>query len=230
MDCVEKFKLSKPLLILPAAGYGTRVGSPESKELLPHPKTGQPLIEKSLEIAVQNKWDVHVVTRKEKQSLIDFLRKYAQEKKININIQVVEKTKEWPDTILKSQGFWQEKNLFLLPDAEWDPLMAPVALLDYLNTLRSISLGVFCPNSLTTWGAVQTVKSVEGEDKIFFCEKPSCVDSELAKAWGMIAFTKSVGLELFEVLLASTFDHQWRQGPHARYSFINLSSFHDLTR
>lgn len=218
----------KPLLILPAAGYGTRVGSPEAKELLPHPNTGLPLIEKSLNLAKENNWDVHVITRKEKQSLIEFLKNYGKKKNLNIEIQIVDKTKEWPDSILKSENYWHQKNIFILPDTEWNPMNAPVKLLEEINADSKIALGVFHVDDLSTWGAV-SYKS----EKVFFCEKPQEVfkrEYNSTKAWGLIAFDKSAGKLLFELLLESTFDHQWKVGPEIQYSIIELNSFFDLTR
>ena len=87
-------------IIIPAAGFGTRVGSPEAKEMLIL-QDQQPLIDFAIQLAKENQAVAHVITRKEKKSLIAHLQNQTA-----VNIQLIEPSKEWPDTILKSKDFW----------------------------------------------------------------------------------------------------------------------------
>ena len=120
----ESYNPSKPLLLLPAAGFGTRVGSPNAKEIF-FGANGGPLIEASLHQARLRDWAVHVITRKEKTDLLNYLKEYQnkyfnpdQVDGFNISIQIIEPSREWPDTLLKSKdyktalGYIRFKNMF----------------------------------------------------------------------------------------------------------------------
>ena len=209
----------KPLIIIPAAGFGTRVGSPNSKELLPHPVTGKPLIEASLNLANERQWPVLVITREEKTELIAYLKNFEF-----VQIMTIKPSKEWPDSLLASQPKWHLKNILLLPDTEWEKTKV-LDLIDDELTYHQVALGVFTTDDYTPWGVVNTQS-----DFYHFCEKPQDAHQFAhLKAWGLIGFQKNIGEKLFEKLLTSTLNHQWQQ-LELKPSFIELDYFKDLTR
>lgn len=213
---------TKTSLIVPCAGFGTRVGSPPAKELLPHPHSLQPLIDTSLDIAENNNWPLILITRPEKKILIDYVQAQQKKRELKINWVLVKPTKEWPESILVSQNFWDENNLLVLPDTEWQPQAAEQKIVQQLENYE-VSYGLFNTEDLTTWGAVQI-----SDNDIKVCEKPK---KKLADfyPWGLIAFKKSVGQILFEALLQSTMDHEIKTLPLKAQKYF-LNSFTDLTR
>ncbi len=250
--------LSKPLLVLPAAGYGTRVGNPNSKEIFLGP-SGYPLIEASLYQARLRNWPVHVITRKEKTDLISYLLEY-QKKYFNadqadgfkIEVQIIEPSREWPDTLLQSQKYWHSVNLLCLPDTIYEPediwykLVEDVQQGLLKGRSNVISAALFSPDDLSKWGVM-----LGGDSQLLLCEKPDVrslnsdpivanhdfnqtnqknyLQNEQVKAWGLIAFSQSIGEQLFRSQLESTFDHKWKS-VQTDFSFHHLKMFKDLTR
>jgi hypothetical protein len=143
---------------------------------------------------------------------------------VEISIQLIESSREWPDTLLKSKPYWKEKNLICLPDTRyepesiWDSLMASHA---------PIAAATFEPKDFSTsfssWGFFR--KSDHGFE---LCEKPQ-EPLEDMQAWGLICFEASVGEALFNHQLESTFDHQWKKLPYD-IDYLTLQFFTDLTR
>jgi len=207
----------KTKIIIPAAGYGTRVNSPESKELLISPINGKPLIQFALDIANDNYFDVHVITRKEKKGLIAYLNNYS-----NVKTQIIEPSKEWPDTILKSIEFWNEKNILILPDTFFKPVNV-IKAIDQSLDRASVAVGAFCADDYKTFGVFDS-----GASLYSLCEKPNSTNSN-TMAWGILGFKKEIGLELFNALLESTFDHEWKT-TGLNYERFMLEEFSDLTR
>src|SRR6266850_3092271 len=101
--------------IIPCAGFGTRVGmkSNQSKELLPD-SNNKPLIQYSLDICRLYQIDPLVILREEKKDLQEYL------KKEKVNYITIKPEGEWYDTVLKSQGHWDENNVLMLPDTKFD--------------------------------------------------------------------------------------------------------------
>ena len=204
-------------IIIPAAGFGTRVGSPEAKEMLIL-KDQKPLIDFSLEIADQNHAVAHVVTRKEKKSLINYLAD-----KQSVQVQIIEPSREWPDTILKSKSFWGKYNILILPDTRFAPIHIVSELIQNLQEV-DITVGYFTPDNFETWGAFDI-------NSPFYrlIEKPKNISTINLKAWGVIGFRKEIGEELFRLILESTLDHQIKMTSFS-FKAIPLDSFEDLTR
>lgn len=213
---------TKTQIIVPCAGYGVRVGSPQAKELLPHPRSKKPLIEGCLEMAEETGWPLVLITRPEKKNLIACVDEQGKRRGLQIEWVLVNSTKEWPESVLVSQPFWGEKNLLLLPDVEWNPKSAVVEIVKNLNSF-DISYGLFESENLRTWGTVEI-----NAKQIRICEKPT-VNYPGFLPWGLLAFKKSVGKLLFESLLTSTLDHQVKTLPF-RANKVDLQSFEDLTR
>ncbi|MGE0633508.1 MAG: hypothetical protein AB7O96_13935 [Pseudobdellovibrionaceae bacterium] len=207
------------LILIPAAGYGSRVGSPPAKELLLHPKTQKPFIVEALAKIPHPKSQVLVISRREKLGFNQFLQKYEIPTLI-----LDQPTKEWPDTLLKSEPHWREWNFILLPDTDYEPADSLLKLVEKSKQTSAKALfAVFDVSDLSTWGAVsQSARQI--------CEKPqNKLPVDQWKAWGLFAFHKSVGRELLEKMLESTLGHQIFDLSFA-FDLISLNSFDDLTR
>ncbi len=205
-------------LIIPCAGFGTRVGSPESKEMMLSPMTGEPLINFALNHAKNFNWDVHVITRKEKKELINYLSKFP-----SVTIQIVEPTKEWPHSILLSEKFWNETNILILPDTYFEPASVLEDMASYLCCYEIVA-GLIKMDDYRSWGVVNTTLK-------HYCiiEKPTFSFHKDYLAWGLLGFHKNVGKELFTKHLESNFDHQEKMISQP-FKYIILNHFEDLTR
>lgn len=209
-------------MVLPAAGFGTRMGKPVAKEMLINPATGKRFIDFSLEQARCLDAKVILITRKEKVHLIEYVIAFAQTHHLELRVLEVEPTAEWPETVLHSESEWTEKNILLLPDTDWKPegfLTDLLTSTEIENT--DVVYGVFATEKLN-WGFVNVV------DGVILCEKPLQRDP-LFKAWGIIIFTKAVGNALFKAHLESTFDHQLKSLSF-RGKMIPMLDFNDRTR
>lgn len=212
-------------MIIPAAGFGRRVGSPESKELLSD-EQGRPLIQWGLDQAFLRTWPVHVIVRSEKKSLIQYLEKQKTNLGAHSELltwQEIEASEEWPDTLLQSQKSWHEKNLVWLPDTRFAPVAAldslASALIDHLH-----AYGVFRVHESKTWGILS--------DDIYLSEKCELqISHELDFcAWGVLAFRKSIGEKLLNLHLQSTLEQRTVSFDWGAPAKIQLDWFQDLTR
>lgn len=223
----KNFRQTDPLLILPAAGFGTRSGLDFSKELKELGQ-GETLISFHLRQALERKWPVHVITRQEKQDLITYLQKFSDKYHLEIFIQVIEPSREWPDTILQSSPYWRENNILCLPDTIFEPVTIIDELLKKLNQEAELAVAGFMPSSeISSWGYV----SLDRSGEIDLCEKPNGLDFKQRnlKAWGLLGFQKNIGQDLFSAQLQSTFDHQWKT-IKGHGCFLDLKLFADRTR
>ena len=186
-------------IIIPAAGFGTRMGHVSSKEILPLYKN-EPIINFAVGVALKFKMRAHVITRPEKVELIHYLKQFN-----HVDIQLIEPSKEWPDTILQSREFWAPKNILLLPDTYWGPETIIDTIFDSLIHYQ-IAVGFFSPSDLKTWGIFN-----KDAKNYTLCEKPNFTLNPNCFAWGLLGFRREVGEELFKKILESTFDHEWKQ-------------------
>lgn len=206
-------------MLIPAAGYGRRVGSPPAKELMAGP-SGEPMILNALKAAARRCWPALVITRDDKLELIRFLQS-LDSREYNVAVQTIGPSRDWPDTLLQSQPRWRAKNLVVLPDTEW----APESALDDLNfalNVSDVAFGSHCVKSQKTWGVLQA----EGET-LSLCEKPQI--STGVSAWGLYGFRRDAGPSLLKAQSESTQDHRWRV-LKLQATEIRLSTFRDLTR
>lgn len=219
---------TKPLVIIPAAGFGRRVGSPNSKEIL-RLDQGRPLIETAFSESEARKWPLHLLTRSEKTELIDYSLKRGLS---NLQIQYVSVTKEWPATVLLSEPVWHEWNLLFLPDLLFRPLTVLDQMIEAVGQrpeLRVVAAGTMTSKP-QLWGCLKTVHaqaSSDGKQGFSICEKPQESLSEWA--WGLMMFHQSTGRDLFESLLQSGTDHQWKHHGHHCQTF-ELAEMSDPTR
>lgn len=202
-------------MIIPAAGWGTRIGQPVSKEMLIGPDK-KPLIDFSIQLADQFNMQPLVITRREKTNLVEYLCSR------NIDTIFVEPTREWPETVLKSSDFWHEKNIVCLPDTTFEPLDALKSVAEELNAFE-IAFGCFKTNQPELWGMV-----AETENGFEICEKPT-EDKPGFKAWGVFGFKKEVGHKSLGQFLESALDRSWKTlGKSCK--IIEIDMFQDHTR
>lgn len=220
-------------IIIPAAGYGVRMGKVPAKELLPHPKTLRPFIVEAIEKHKNLESPFHIISRNDKTELNHFLYQIQKEKNdISMDVQLIDPSREWPETILRSEPHWFDWNLLLLPDADYTPLVTESVLCDLLHMdEREASFHnhayFFVFNTMTPslWSLVDI--SPWSFDIV---EKPSKGKVRIsAKAWGLILFHRKVGKALFTALLESSVDHQWKFVNFTAKT-IPLNNFEDLTR
>ncbi len=210
----------RPLVIIPAAGFGRRVGSPEAKELFLRPD-GTRLIDLGLQCASERAWPAHVITRTEKTSLVRYLKQSP-----NTTVQLIGATYDWPETILQSEPFWHEWNLVFLPDMDFKPRKI---LEEFAFEMSVGDVDVITANHLVEdashWGLLWP----DSATGLTVGEKVPIEKSEKRQAWGLYAFKKSAGRKLLEAQLDSCRDHRLRQLP-IRSKALKLSAYLDLTR
>ena len=205
-------------MIIPAAGYGSRMGYPLAKEMLPDP-SGKLLIDYWLDLALERQWPVHVVTRPEKTNLRSHI--FERQKLQEISLQLVDPTKEWPDTVLASAPYWRNENVLALPDTHFAPFEALDRLASSLEEAEAV-YGTIESYEARSFGGFH----LEADHFSIF-EK--CAPSDRHRIWGLIAFRKEWGAEIFEAHLDSTL----RRVPRtiaATCREVPLSHFVDLTR
>ena len=212
--------LARPLVLIPAAGYGVRVGSPPAKECLPHPH--QP--HKSfIEVAYDRiqSWgaDPLLIVREDKAALIDKWRSLAPEG----SYLLVPPTPDWVQTLLLSSPYWRASNLLLLPDVEWAPTAAPTQILKALDqSFYQMAFLLHTVSHPKPWGIVTS-------SQLAF-EKPSFDIGQSFKAWGLVGFCSSPEVIQF-----------WREYQESAKTNVGaripepfwqgeLESFEDLTR
>lgn len=204
-------------ILIPAAGFGKRVGSPPAKELLPHPKTGKPMITEAVELA-KSFGEPLVLTRADKKELIEYMTKNK------IEFEIIDETREWPDTILAAKEYWLDANIVLLPDTEFLPTSLPKKLVEGLeidNT--SVTFGTFKVNDFSNWGMIDPAAKT-----LCIADKPS-INKNNSIAWGLIAFRIEVGEPLFQAISDSNKDRLWKE-TGINYKTYELEYFNDFTR
>lgn len=202
-------------LLIPCAGFGSRMAmdKDKSKELLLY--KGTPLIEYALTIADNYNLKPLVITRKEKTDLIEYCDKF------DIETFIIEVNGEWADTVLKSQDFWEEDNILILPDTIFSHKHKTIeSIIAYLKYGNSAAFALHKVEDSTKWGIVVEDKN-EKYPKLI--EKPKLEGNE-HYAWGLIGFKKSYGKELFEACSKKQALELKNCG------FTYLEEFKDLTR
>ncbi len=175
-------------IILPAAGYGTRMNASleGGKELMEDPITREYLIDWPLLVVRGSYHQGLVITRKNKTELNARLEVY------NIPTLILEAPgKEWPDTILASKQDWEEAaNIVLLPDTRF-PL--PFKVLNKLEKALEKSPIAFATIPLGD----QDYSKFAILDGNRMSEKPDSPPGPNAKIICLFAFRASIGIGLF---------------------------------
>ena len=207
--------------IIPCAGFGTRMGmNPDlSKEMLTDPSTDQPLIQYSLNLCLQYGLKPVIITRPEKQDLIDYL----QDK--GVELQIEEPGKEWAETVLKTEKNWGTHNIVMLPDCKFGPhkiieqMMFNIVTNDLVFALHELPEHGSTPET-TNWGIVTPHKTAEKPKNYSQLYGPYY-------AWGLIGFKKSRGKALFQTY---TEKGKWFDLNNEKCSFLFLDAYRDITR
>jgi len=230
-----KAKITDPYcVIIPAAGFGKRMGQPESKEMLSVLNEKAPMIQYALDLFKTENCRIVVPTRMEKRNLIAFLQQHYPQ----VEIVFIENSKEWPDTVLQTQGSWRDRNILVLPDTRWDPTNVVFEALDELQN-HDFAFSRFFSEQPETWGVFRNEAL---SDSWGICDKPpkTVVNKDqfskiLQKpqefCWGHIAFQKPVGESIFSAVLRSHHSRDFEPLPSGlRGKSIMMKSFADLTR
>jgi len=201
-------------LILPAAGWGRRVepltqGS--SKELLPHPVSGEPLIEKFLNFSDQQGWETLVIVREEKRDLRKHLADRAK-------VLVIQATRDWPETALQAEPFFSQNNFLCLPDTSFDLTV----LLQAQKKLEQglLVYGRHVVSDPENWGVITPTEILE---------KVPAQQRGPFWAWGFMGFQKSIGRLALRAHQLSNSQRQSALLPEMP-AFVDLVDFKDLTR
>lgn len=193
-------------VIVPCAGFGTRMGMDpnKSKELLPD-ENGKPIIEWCLNLFSRSQY--LLIIREGKQDLIDYCIKNGY------LFIVVEQTKEWPETVLQSADYWDSTNLLLLPDTRFEPQLN-ARLVPYSLMHDDLVLGIHQVDDISKWGAVKGNSLAEKPDEAIPGE-----------AWGFIGFTEQSGRKLF-----TNFLDKGKWISYNKIYKVKLDWFKDITR
>lgn len=196
--------------LIPCAGYGTRMGvlATQSKELLPDPNTGKPLIEYYLDICKANNISPLVITRRDKHDLISYLNTN------NIEYTTVTPKGEWPDTLLSTIDKWDDNNFLFLPDTRFE---GKNVIQDMKNSLALGAKSCFAIHEVadvSKWGSVEKYSITEKPDK-----------KEPGWAWGIAAFNKVEGEAWLEFMRFRGHSFHLKDS-----SFVYLDKFVDITR
>lgn len=207
---------NKMLAIIPASGLGTRMNLKpyQAKEMLSDPSNGdKPLIQWSLDL-VQNPL---VVSREDKEPL----NQYCENNKIELL--TVKETKEWPDTVLETISFWDDKNVLILPDTRFQPTDILEQIEKQLET-NDLVFAIHEVDDVRNWGKVLldpfSKKPIQTQEK-------AGIEFKLeGNAWGLIGFKKHVGEALFQAYS----DRKIFNLTKLKVSVIYLTSFKDICR
>jgi hypothetical protein len=213
--------MNSNIAIIPAAGFGRRVGSPPAKELLPHPYwPDKNFLEVTLSICKQFHLQPLIISRVDKVILNQYVLTQLGEQAL----MTILESCEWTETVLKSRPRWGERNILLLPDAYFTPLTIIQQTLDLLKCFDLVvATHKIDPNESPNWGVVDKVKF-----RLF--EKPISPQQFQNLAWGVLGFrnTDEV-LTFWQCYHMSRTIQQPAEAP-AKTAFIELDKFLDLAR
>jgi len=220
-------KASMPTVLIPCAGFGKRVGEPPAKELLKLPSENNPLIHWCLDLTKKFKMRPVLITRKDKKAFLEYIETIRDA--YNIELCLIDASKEWPDTLLKSDSCWTEQNIVLLPDTRFSPDDILPKLSDSLkkNDLAFATFSVPGANSdkFSCWGVLKS----DGAN-YWIAEKPRNADEVFTQAWGLFAFKKEFGVDLLTKMLESNGDHEFKKINTTKIETFSLDFFQDVTR
>jgi len=221
-------------VLIPSAGFGTRVGNPNAKEMLLRPENtqmaGQPMITYALNLGKDAGSRMHVVLRAEKVGLLKYLKDLASKDEVfkaQLTTQLVSKTREWPETVLLAQPYWTDYNVVCLPDTDFLPRSIIKEIFLKLEAGADVVFATFTESDYRSWGVISRDGGPASE-KFRHCEKPTEWD-DTTRAWGLFGFRKNVGAKILTQMLESTFDHNWRPVP-GEIELIPITYFADLAR
>lgn len=214
-------------LLVPAAGFGLRMGAPPAKELMPRPGQSKPLIDWPIQLAKARDWECLIISRRDKTELNQYIEGIHKISPENTRLYLIESSSDWFDSCLQSQDLWKDKVILVLPDTQFSPENA----LDEINNQLDVYDLVVAHHEVVdieNWGHIWT----EGQ-KLFVQEKPQVPIGEVLRtgkwAWGVLGFRKPWGSPL---LRAQEMSQKLKQPQKldGNMASIRLEYFTDLTR
>ncbi len=213
------------LVLIPAAGFGRRVGSPPAKELLtPVEFHGLNFIDHALGLCREWQARALVVVRQNKTELINHLRQTSSPDWVSCF--EIESSKEWADTCRQAVPALAAHNLLLLPDTQFAPEDIGAKLFAMIEGPSStgLALATFATPTPQVWGCFRSQAS-----RSLIAEKPKG-ETNGALAWGLMAFHQGLAKDLFSAIqLSHETGGKWQTLP-ATVEPLALDHFVDLTR
>lgn len=162
-------------VIIPAAGYGTRMNCKpnESKEMML--VNGYPMIDWAIKHCLAVELPIIVNTRPEKEDLVRHLLSYAKLGQIELHLNP---GTEWANTTSKSLALaqnFESQSLLILPDTRFDNIEYILKLFKYTNGWSTF-IGTHVVEDPQNWGVIQDEEIIE---------KPKKSKSNLA--WGVLS-------------------------------------------
>lgn len=216
-------------LLIPAAGFGKRVGSPEAKELLVVQGETSPMIEWGLELAKEFALPATVITRKEKISLRRYLESQRDSTATKIHVHCIEASVDWPDSLLQAKALWANHNIVLLPDTRFAPRSILLKMQQALTEHAAVYACFPSPQDFEAWGYVRKESEFLNAPTLEIFEKPGHAPKEGFFPWGVFGFRRESGEELLLAHLESTKLRECRRLP-MNTSLVPLDFFEDVAR
>lgn len=194
-------------VILPSAGYGTRLGAPFSKELLPvGPR--QFAIDQFLETAIEchDVDEVLVIVRKGKNDLLAHLRAcWSDRISVTPVYQPEESLDSWADGVLAARDQFGSKNIVFLPDTVISG-MSPSTLVEQLACYLDDGPVAFaaCPIENVPWARSAGALAAYHADSTRvqrYEEHPQKVQ-DFSHVWVALAFRKEGGIDVLRTMAA----------------------------
>ena len=213
--------------IIPAAGKGTRMGSPvEGKELMIDPISGRPLIDYAI-LAAEDVGATRIVVAIE-QGTKPQLQEYIRATFPQVYIHLGKQEGEWPSTVLQTIDHWDDHdNVLILPDTRYNVQELHHLVTKHADTSDHITYALLPGNVMEPekYGVVYLHEV--SDQPLWTEEKPQDVNWPNIAAWGLIAFNKQRGQELMEAYTV-----RGRTYPLSTLSVgtMYLSWFKDITR
>lgn len=213
-------------IILPAAGFGTRVNADRStgKELMLDPVKRVPLITYAIELGLSIGAHVVVATRSDKTGLNEYIENSYAPNLVTLDVQPAEAFSPdgtghgWVETVLCTTNLWTEKNILMLPDTRFPMARGVLRAIEEDLTRNEYSLGVFnMPQSECSKFAVYTNGHM--------CEKPTSVRQNMLGV-GLWGFREDWGSQMFLDLMLRGKWFRMAERP----SLVKLEWFKDITR
>lgn len=207
--------------IIPAAGKGTRVGSPvDGKEMMLDPVTGKPLINWALDLALANGLKPCVIVSSNKTLLNShIIFNYPD---ADLLIHDPSETEEWPDTVLVSEPLWMDLNVLILPDTRFNKDIVQ-KLVDIDQKTTVFAFATHKVSHPTKFGIIRNLST----NMVQIAEKPRTKYAGNT-AWGLIAWTSNLHAKgLFDAFRTRG---KWLSLRHESIQQFKLEFFKDITR
>lgn len=191
-------------VVLPAAGMGSRLGMPFSKELLPIPGGGS-AIDHTMDLAIRSQVvdRIVVVIRKYKTDIVDHLSRYADQGILAIVHQGSEVYDHCGATMSAAHLFGQ-KNIMMLPDhiLQFDAGRSPIA--ELTNKLDQSKVAFMVARTeVVPWASkagVVKVSTRNGQTVVTDYKEHPDRPLEYDGVWAAVAFRREVVSQVLSVM------------------------------